>query len=411
MVRAFPMPADTQANLQPAAAGRPAHAREGERFPPDLEALFQLENERIRERRYLKTGLVGVALYALFAVSDMNMVPDIYLKAWAVRFLLVIPLMLACTLFLGRIRRLAVRESLVAVSVVLSGASLAWIATLSRHPNSEHYISGVMLIILFGNIVMNQRFRSALITSVVLMGVYGALIAQAGSLPTPARFNNFLFCLSTVVISLIACYRMEQDQRRAFLARMRETERNDQLTRANALLEKLSSEDALTGLANRRAFDLRLEAEWARARRGGEPLSLLMMDIDFFKRYNDHYGHPAGDVCLQRVAAVLDAHARRPADLVARVGGEEFAVLLPGAGTAAAVQLAERMRQAVAAAEIPHAASGAAGHVTASFGVASLVPDGGQPPQALLAAADAALYRAKEEGRNRVVASREAVVA
>ncbi|GIZ51782.1 GGDEF domain-containing protein [Noviherbaspirillum aridicola] len=405
------MPADTQANSQSDPPGGPARPVGGDGFPPELEHLYQLESERSRERRYVKTGLVGVGLYASFAISDMNMVPDIYLKAWAVRFLLVIPLMLACTLFLVRLRRLVAREVLVAVCVILSGASLAWIATLSRHPNSEHYISGVMLIILFGNIVMNQRFRSALITSLILLGVYGALIAQAETLPLAARFNNVLFCLSTAVISLIACHRMDQDQRRAFLARMRETERNDQLSRANALLEKLSSEDGLTGLANRRAFDQRLEAEWARARRAGEPLSLLMMDIDFFKRYNDHYGHPAGDVCLQRVAAVLDAHARRPADLVARVGGEEFAVLLPSAGTAAAVQLAERMRLAVAAAEIPHAASGAAGHVTASFGVASVVPDGSRSPSSLVAAADAALYRAKELGRNQVVASREAVVA
>lgn len=377
----------------------------------ELEQQFRRASESVRERRMIKTALVGVALYASFAISDRNMVPDIYLTAWAVRFLLVIPLMLTCTLLLGRVRSLLAREVMLAANVVLSGASLAWIATLSQHPNAGHYISGVLLIILFGNIVLNQWFRSALVSSVMLMLVYGLLLWRAEAIPVAARINNGLFCISTVVISLIACYRMEQDRRRAFLAHVRETERNEELSRANALLERLSSEDALTGLANRRAFDLRLAEEWARARRDGQPLALMMIDVDFFKRYNDRYGHPAGDACLQQVSDVFKAQLRRAGEFVARMGGEEFAVLLPGVGTAAAVQLAERMRRAVAAAAIEHAGSDAAAHVTVSIGTAALHPDGGLQPPALLREADAALYLAKQRGRNQVVASRDALVA
>lgn len=161
-------------------------------------------------------------------------------------------------------------------------------------------------------------------------------------------------------------------------------------------------EDALTRLANRREFDRRLGIEWNRARRDGHVLSLVLIDVDCFKNYNDHYGHPAGDACLQKVAGALQSVVRRSADLVARFGGEEFVVLLPATDAADASALAERMRRQVADLQIPHAASRVAAGVTASLGVATLAPgDACQPPD-LVAAADAALYRAKEQGRNRV---------
>ncbi|HEY8608592.1 MAG TPA: diguanylate cyclase [Noviherbaspirillum sp.] len=380
-------------------------------FPPALENAFQAEMDAVRERRTLKTGLAAVLLYAAFAISDRNMVPDIYRQAWAVRFLLVIPLMLATSLFVYRIRSAVLREAVLSATIILSGSSLAWIASMSRHPNAAHYISGVTLIILFGNIVLNLRLRSALVSSLLMMAIYGWLLSQAETIAMAARFNNWLFCMSAVAISLIASYRIDQDQRRAYLARVREEERNKELSRANDMLEKLSSEDGLTQLANRRAFDRRLSAEWSRARREGQPLALVMIDIDYFKNFNDRYGHPAGDDCLQQVARVLEAHTRRPADMAARVGGEEFAVLLPATGSGAAAHIAEQMRAAIAGLGIAHQRSGIAAHVTASFGVAAMVPDGQQEPGALLTAADACLYQAKQGGRDRVAASPEAVAA
>ena len=132
------------------------------------------------------------------------------------------------------------------------------------------------------------------------------------------------------------------------------------------------------------------------------PLALLVLDIDHFKPYNDHYGHPAGDACLRQVAAVLRECAGRPIDLVARLGGEEFAVLLPHQGSADAIQVAERCLWAVEAAAIAHAGSPVAPHVTVSVGVAQSI-NPAQDGTALLAAADAALYRAKRQGRRRVV--------
>lgn len=158
--------------------------------------------------------------------------------------------------------------------------------------------------------------------------------------------------------------------------------------------------DGLTGVANRRRFDEALLSEWRQCRRAGTPLALLMIDIDHFKRYNDHYGHPTGDACLQQVAAVLKAAMQRACDLVARYGGEEFVCLLPGCDQAPALAKAQALQAALAARGIAHEASPTAAWVTLSIGVAVAQPQAGGSPAALVAAADAALYSAKHRGRN-----------
>ncbi len=187
-------------------------------------------------------------------------------------------------------------------------------------------------------------------------------------------------------------------------------------------LLRLASVDGLTGLANRRGFDATLDMEWRRACRSKSPLSLLMIDVDYFKRFNDLYGHQAGDDCLRVVASALSATCHRPGDLVARYGGEEFATILPACDEVGASQFAEKLRASVAARHISHAASDVADEVTVSVGVATLILDcmtagvehpewEGQCPAVrschnaavnLISAADRALYEAKRAGRNRV---------
>jgi diguanylate cyclase (GGDEF)-like protein len=159
--------------------------------------------------------------------------------------------------------------------------------------------------------------------------------------------------------------------------------------------------DHLTSLANRRAFDKQIAREWQRALRDRLNLSLLMIDVDRFKLYNDHYGHPAGDECLRKVASILAQSALRATDLVARYGGEEFAIILPGASANMASLLAERIRQSVAEAALPHA-SDPQGIVTISAGVATLQPSNDIETTTLIERADRALYEAKNRGRDRV---------
>lgn len=177
--------------------------------------------------------------------------------------------------------------------------------------------------------------------------------------------------------------------------------RGKMLEASNHQLAWQSATDPLTGLANRRRFDEALQVEWLRAARSQNPLSLLMVDIDHFKRYNDHYGHLAGDDCLCRVATVLSQCVNRAGELVARYGGEEFLILLPGADLVQAADIAQRCLERLQHENLPHAASPTAAHVTLSLGVACLQPDANLNATVLLKAADAAMYRAKAGGRNR----------
>lgn len=179
------------------------------------------------------------------------------------------------------------------------------------------------------------------------------------------------------------------------------------LDEANRELIRLSSVDGLTGISNRRQFDEFLAREWSRGVRGASPMSLLMCDVDFFKQYNDHYGHPAGDECLKTVARVLKTGVHRPADMVARYGGEEFVVVLPDTDAAGAQSVAEELRAALENLAIPHEGS-SLGLVTISIGVACSVPQhkSGTAEQ-LIADADAALYLAKQAGRNQVLVANE----
>jgi diguanylate cyclase (GGDEF)-like protein len=168
-------------------------------------------------------------------------------------------------------------------------------------------------------------------------------------------------------------------------------------------LQRLAMRDGLTSVANRRAFDDTLDTEWRRASRESRALSLLMIDVDYFKRYNDTYGHQIGDECLRQVAAAMSGVIKRASDSVARYGGEEFAILLPATEPEGALIVAERIREAVAGLKLPHRGSDAAGHVTVSIGVASVHVSNSGVPASLVARADAALYRAKHQGRNRAV--------
>lgn len=173
------------------------------------------------------------------------------------------------------------------------------------------------------------------------------------------------------------------------------------LQRANQALQRLATVDGLTQVANRRCFDERLRQEWYRLAREQEPLALILFDVDYFKAYNDYYGHLAGDTCLVQIAQATMTAVNRPADLIARYGGEEFAAILPSTDQVGAIAISERIQQTIHALAIPHAQSEIAPIVTVSLGIASLIPSDHYLPAALVALADRALYAAKQQGRDR----------
>jgi diguanylate cyclase (GGDEF)-like protein len=175
---------------------------------------------------------------------------------------------------------------------------------------------------------------------------------------------------------------------------------NEAAEAANRKLARLVNLDSLTQIANRRHFDQHLNREWRRLMRDGAALSLIMCDIDYFKNYNDYYGHQAGDDCLRRVAQAIARIPERPGDLVARYGGEEISAILPYTNAQGAVQIAEVIQLAIKQLQIRHHRSYVSQHVTISMGISCLVPDRDRRLESLIAAADRALYIAKERGRN-----------
>lgn len=199
--------------------------------------------------------------------------------------------------------------------------------------------------------------------------------------------------------------KQEMDARKARELELLETtnllERtNQQLQESNERLQRMASVDGLTGVANRRYFDEYFAKEWRRAARLSQRIALIMIDIDFFKRYNDTYGHLQGDECLKQVAKGLNLPLKRPLDLIARYGGEEFVVMLPDTDIDGALEVARQLQEAIHELQLPHSGSHIASYVTLSMGVASLVPHKDISSDLLISHADKALYQAKTDGRN-----------
>lgn len=218
------------------------------------------------------------------------------------------------------------------------------------------------------------------------------------------------YYIGALGVSLFIAWMLERQERISFLKSILLEHESQERDRLNRELARLARQDALTGLANRRCFDERLVQEWERSQRGRHELALLFIDVDHFKKYNDTYGHSAGDDCLAAVAGAIGDSLLRPADLASRYGGEEFVVLLPETSREGAREVAERIQAGVLALQLPHAASTTAAHVTVSIGLTSCVPESGLA-QALVDAADSALYAAKHAGRNRIVSAAEAALA
>lgn len=259
----------------------------------------------------------------------------------------------------------------------------------------------ICFVLVFGTGMLLMRYCMTVATLAFLLTLAGAWLQ--GLMPVFWGFS-YQFALVFSGMVLVSHFMM-RSHRLVFLHEQLLRLEKEHLTGLSEELAELSLRDALTGVANRRRFDEVLLREWERARRQQSPLSLLFIDIDYFKGYNDHYGHQAGDDCLRAVAFVLVDTGRRPTDLVARFGGEEFVLLLPETALPGAVDIAERVRVFLAQAMIPHAAA-PQGRVTASIGVATLVPGDDQPAADLVGAADAALYQAKALGRDRVELAR-----
>ena len=291
-----------------------------------------------------------------------------------------------------------------AAGLGLAGADLA-------APGSARWLLTVLLAVCLVGLasIAARPLRFALVAALVLAPLAFRAAPQAPDVAVAAVVMFAVLVPVYGLVSLVLASAVRSDaEQRARLDRLEFT--NEALFADRQALHTESRTDALTALANRRHLEETLRNEWSRCRRSRSPLSCVLLDVDHFKAYNDHYGHDGGDDCLRAVASLLADTSRRPGDLVARQGGEEFVLLLPETGSGGAATVAELIKRALAERDLPHAASPTAPRVTVSMGVATLVPDAERIPEELLKAADLALYEAKRSGRNCVVmADREAL--
>jgi diguanylate cyclase (GGDEF)-like protein len=266
-------------------------------------------------------------------------------------------------------------------------AMVIWASVASDHPVALAVLLAVTMVYL--GLMVPRPYAEIGIAAVAITYAFSGFFSDAGG--QPAAEVAGVVATNTTLGILVLGIRITTERR--------VNERTLALAEANAKLELLSLTDPLTGLANRRRLADALATTWQHAETGGSPVSAIMVDIDYFKQYNDRFGHPGGDGCLRELAEVLSA-CSRGTDIVARYGGEEFAVVLPDTDLAEACQVAERIRRAVAQLERPHPAS-PTGYLTVSVGVAEAAPgDTGRPD--VLGRADQCLYTAKRNGRNQV---------
>jgi len=364
-----------------------------------LEACYraQMQAEARPHNRY--TIPILILLVDVFFLPELWQAPEVIRLSAILRFAILTPLTALFVLLdwrglFGRFYGVAVMAmglfptAFICIEIIRT-TSAAALPNLQATPLIQIIIVTSRLTLLQAAIIMAGS------SAFYIWGIAHSAVVPALFLP-----SMDLTSLSIGLGMWVFAMRVELRERKVFLLNLQAEGRNHALAH-------LVRTDALTGVANRRCFNETLESVWAEAAAGGMPVGLIMIDVDHFKKYNDHYGHQGGDDCLRQVAQVALALTRK-GDMIARYGGEEFAVIVRSANLANAVVLAERLLAGVQALRLPHRGLSDTASVSVSMGVASMVPTGESSPQMLIEAADKSLYAAKRAGRNGVAAYEEA---
>ncbi len=370
------------------------------RFKDELEERFKLYyfTEHLPHMRI--SASVGLAIYCLFGILDCTLYPHIARTLLFLRYGVVTPFLLVTILYLSRGSSPWLAQLLYSLALATAGSEIGAIVIISQDPHQLYY-TGFVLALMFTYAVSGLRMAYAAFAASIMSISFAAMSVTLGSFPRHVLINNLFGMVACNMVGLLAAFLLERLRRKEFLYRIQLQQDQRDLQDANRRLSYISYHDKLTELKNRHAFEELFEKEWKRAQRQGYPLSLLMIDIDDFKTYNDTKGHMAGDDVLRRVGSTLQESVQRPGDMAARYGGEEFTVLLVGADTKGAAKKAEEILGSVRSLQIAHSGS-SLGIVTVSIGCATIKPGQGDPPELLLQQADEALYQAKARGKNQV---------
>lgn len=370
-------------------------------FREDLEAAFVL-HETADNALFYKIALL--IIYLLIPLSggidiliDINMAKYI----WELRATLFLPVF-SCIVVLSLFRQSKpYLEKIMLTGLIILSSLMMLIIVNIPVEHMYTYYSGYLVVVVVGLSACRLSFNDCILFSIAAFLFLFAGQIYSDSKIKPAVIQLYLFS-GACGLGLLVSYSSEKKVRMNFLQQLIVDEQNFHLERVNKELELVASTDALTGIANRRCFDVIISREWKIAIRNNTQVSLLMIDVDKFKVYNDTYGHQQGDQCLAMVADVLQSAGKRPSDCIARYGGEEFVVLLPGIGLDSAKKIAEQIRLTVEKTRLLNGSVDKGG-VTVSIGVATLCPRAGEPLENLIKEADRNLYKAKGIGRNQVI--------
>jgi diguanylate cyclase (GGDEF)-like protein len=383
------------------------------RHPSPLEEHFEAASSQVRSRRIWIEGIFCVALFNGFLLVDYLLSPNNFSHFLIVRLGFATPPAILVLIFLRRGVSKVVREGMVVAVFAIFALSLLYLYSDMSAVASSYSVATLAILLLFTNIGLRIRLMYAIAASGVCVAFALVYLSMDAMLKVPEKVEGVALLLSAIALSLIGNYSIERSERLNFLLRLRRDREYGVLTNANDALLRISYEDRLTGVANRRHFDSFYKGIWKTCVASKSPLLVIMIDIDNFKALNDLYGHPYGDAVLRRVAALLKHCLRMEGDFLARYGGEEFIVVLPDSSTEAASHVAQRIRLLIEVAGSPavnRRTTDGHGWSTVSCGVASTFPIKEMDLNDLIAQADKALYQAKMQGRNRVCFAEETQV-
>jgi diguanylate cyclase (GGDEF)-like protein len=384
---------------------RPWHLALG--FPPEIEAGFERISKQDRIGRFYLAMIVGALIYDAFLLLDYFCMKSNFATCLTIRLGVSTPIALLTCLAV-KYSSPGLREVLFLVPGLTAVISVLYLYRGNTALIADSQL-GLTVIMTYSITATRPRFKYA--CAIVPLWVLGDFIYLAkGSLLDTSMVVSFSSLVwGAVCVSLLANYWMERQDRYGFLLLLRNEHKNvelaqvnDQLAKVNAELAQISKIDPLTGIPNRRFFDVEFKNAWELALQTKQPLSVLMFDLDHFKQINDVHGHDYGDTVLVLVARTIRETLRNANDIVARYGGEEFIALLPNQYLSQAIVIAERLCEAVRSIQLPPGRGEMEVRISTCIGTASIIPSTGISRTGLLRAADAALYEAKNEGRNRV---------
>lgn len=374
----------------------------GTTLTAEYEEKFLASSNLPRRKKFVIAILMALAVYNAFLLYDYIIRPDMLKDIMYIRLLYTTAPCLLLTYGLPKLSNVTHQELFAATGVLIStlGISAINLKTTGGYAAADAMTFPLVIVVI--NAMLPFRLKMALPVNVIVILIFSACLWLHKIIPSESKNTAIVVLIATSVYTLFAVARNEKNDRINFLHQLLEEDRLAEISRINSTLFKMARTDSLSGLYNRRYFDEQFEKILTKNMKSGGAVGLIMFDVDRFKWYNDTFGHQMGDVCLRQVATAADSVCTNSGCLLARIGGEEFAIIVEHKLGIDAISIAEEVRSAIVELAIPHVSNVPQGIVTVSLGVTVIAPYSTINQSETLRAADEALYIAKNSGRNRV---------